>query len=75
MFTTIIRLRRLALGVGVAGTLSEFFIGILTIRSGYAFGGFDLFGTAIGLLALLALWRHPKLAAFLWLLTVPLLYY
>jgi hypothetical protein len=70
-------LRRFRLGaalIGGVGTIAEAFIAITTLRSGYAFGVYDLGGVACGLLALALIGRYPVLAALLWLGTLPLLY-
>ena len=63
-----------AAAVGGIGTLVEGFIAFATLRSGYDFGWYDVVGTALGLLALAAVWRWPAVAAVLWLATLPFLY-
>ena len=60
--------------VGGLGTLAEGFIATATLRSGYSFGWYDVFGTGLGVLALAAVWRWPWAAAVLWLATLPFLY-
>ncbi len=63
-----------AAAAGAAGTLAEAFIGTATLLAGFNRGWFDVVGTALGVVALITLRRHPLTAALIWLLTLPLLY-
>lgn len=54
--------------------MAEAIIAVVTLRSGFSFGVYDLVGAACGLLALASIRRHPVLASLLWLGTIPLLY-
>jgi hypothetical protein len=61
------------MGLGALGSLAELFIGVGTLRSGYAFGSYDLLGTGLGLLALVLMRPVPWLAGLLWLAAIPCL--
>jgi hypothetical protein len=71
---TSLRFRWGAAIIGGVGTITEAFIAIATLRSGFSFGVYDLVGVAFGLLALALIGRHPVQASVLWLGTLPLLY-
>ena len=63
-----------AAAVGGLATLAESTIAFATLSSGYGFGWYDVVGTALGLLALAAVWSWPAVAAALWLSTLQFLY-
>jgi len=60
--------------VGALSAAAEAFIGAVTVLSGFNFGWFDLLGAVLAIMAVALVGRKPRLAAFVWLLTLPLLY-
>ncbi len=68
------RMQWLAAALGIAAVLGEAFIAIATLVSGYWFGFYDVVGVALGIAALVLVWKHPVGASLLWLGEEAMLY-
>lgn len=56
-----------ATGIGLVAVLGEIFIAVETLLSGYLFGLYDLVGVALGMSAIILVWKRPLWAALPWL--------
>lgn len=67
-------LKWIATGLGAVAILGEAFIAFATLLSGYLFGFYDVIGVALGILALVFVWKRPVWACLFWLAEEVMLY-
>lgn len=60
--------------IGAVTVLGEAFIAVETLLSGYLFGLYDLVGVALGISAIVLVWKRPVLASLIWLGEEAMLY-
>ncbi len=63
-----------AVSIGMVVILGEAFIAVATLLSGYLFGFYDVIGVALGILAIVFVWKRPVWASLLWLGEEAMLY-